>query len=60
MAALGACCKALRAACSDGEVWRELLRRRFPASVLHAASLPDWRIAYTMEANCVLPGNDCE
>ncbi len=56
MAALGATCRALRAACADGEVWRALLRRRFPASVLHASSLADWRIAYAMEANCVLPG----
>lgn len=56
VAALGCTCRALRAACTDGEVWRALLRRRFPASVLHAAGLGDWRTAYALEANCVLPG----
>lgn len=33
-----------------------MLRRRFPASILHANCLADWRIAYNLEANCVLPG----
>ena len=56
VAALGSTCRALRAACSDGEAWRGLLRRKFPGSVLHAAALADWRIAYALEANCVLPG----
>ncbi|GAB4817332.1 hypothetical protein N2152v2_004378 [Parachlorella kessleri] len=59
VAALGSTCRALKAACSDGEVWRGLLRRSFPGSVLHALALADWRIAYALEANCVLPELRC-
>ncbi len=44
VAALGATCRTLRAACSDGEVWRALLRRAFPASALVCADLADYQV----------------
>lgn len=47
VAALGATCRALRAACSDGEVWRLLLRRAFPASPLVCAELADYQVRAT-------------
>lgn len=59
MAALGATCRALRAACSDGEVWRAQLRRSFPASSLRCTQLADYRTAYDLEANGVVPELAC-
>ncbi|KAL4434269.1 hypothetical protein ABPG75_000710 [Micractinium tetrahymenae] len=59
VAALGATCRALRAACSDGEVWRCLLRRAFPASPLVCADLADYQLAYQVEANGVVPELSC-
>lgn len=44
VATLGATCRALRAACSDGEAWRALLRRAFPASPLVCADLADYQV----------------
>ncbi|KAL4860149.1 Ubiquitin-conjugating enzyme E2 B [Chlorella vulgaris] len=59
VAALGATCRALRAACSDGEVWRAQLRRSFPASSLRCTQLADYRTAYDLEANGVVPELAC-
>lgn len=59
VATLGATCRALRAACSDGEAWRALLRRAFPASPLVCADLADYQLAYQLEANGVVPELAC-
>lgn len=59
MAALGATCRALRAAAADGEVWRALLRRAFPASPLTCASLADYRLAYQVGCSFVLLCTAC-
>jgi hypothetical protein len=59
VASLCATCRGLRAACADGEVWRAALRRTFPASPLRCAHLADWRLAYSLEANGVVPELAC-
>ena len=59
VATLGATCRALRSACADGEVWRAQLRRSFPASHLACADLADYRLAYQLEANGVVPELSC-
>ena len=59
VATLGATCRALRGACADGEVWRAQLRSSFPASHLTCADLADFRLAYQLEANGVVPELSC-
>lgn len=59
VAALGATCRALRSACSDGEVWRAQLQRSFPGSSLACAELADYHIAFQLEANGVVPELSC-
>jgi hypothetical protein len=56
MGSLSATCRAFRLTCRDGELWRCLLARDFPASVALAASAAaDWRHAFLLEAGNI-PG----
>lgn len=59
VAALGATCRGLRAACGDGEVWHALLHRAFPASALRCCALADYRVAYELEASGAVPELSC-
>ena len=64
VAALGATCRGLQAACSVGTLgtlWRDRLRRAYPHSPLHADTPEGWHIAFLLEVgaglwvcNCVV------
>ena len=47
---LGGCCRGLRAACEDGELWRSVLGRCYPGHRLVASSLTDWKHAFLLQA----------
>ncbi|KAK9828625.1 hypothetical protein WJX72_001162 [[Myrmecia] bisecta] len=59
VAALSCTCRGLRAAGEDGEVWRVLLQRAFPASRLSASRLADWKHAFLLEANDIVGDLHC-
>ncbi|KAJ3056667.1 hypothetical protein HK097_005344 [Rhizophlyctis rosea] len=49
----------LHAICQDGTLWRTLLKRRHPRSQLSASRMMDWKLAFTLEANCAADEMRC-
>ena len=56
---LSCCCRALRNACNDGYLWRQIMHRHFPTSALVAARRIDWKHVYMLEHNNVLGSLVC-